>query len=193
MVSFPCAIYDYESATGPATVVVANASSPALATLLTGDLTALSRRVAVPQQVIDLAPLPARDPKRLSVFYLAFAWVFGGYIAAVALNAIRSDQRFRHTDAAIRTAGLLVFATLGGGVTSAIAVFGTHSFAEHAYEQLVGLGMLTSFAVAMSSSALISTFGSLGTALVITLFVILGTPVSDGATPIEMTGAGPWH
>jgi hypothetical protein len=47
--------------------------------------------------------------------------------------------------------------------------------------------------VATSSSALISALGSLGTALVITLFVILGTPASDGATPIEMTGAGPWH
>lgn len=45
-------------------------------------------------------------------------------------------------------------------------------------QQLMGLGTPVSFALAMASCALISALGSLGTALVIVFFVILGTPAS---------------
>jgi uncharacterized phage infection (PIP) family protein YhgE len=61
------------------------------------------------------------------------------------------------------------------------------------YWEIAGITALTTFGVSMFSSALISLFGIFGTALVIILFVILGTPASGGIVPVNLTGNGPWQ
>ena len=176
----------------PATVLVASASGQSLASSLPADFAAVSQALGTTQHTVDLAPLPAGDPRGLSIFYLAFSWVFGGYFGAVALNAVRGDRRFLRRNAATRIIGFLIFAVGGSLSTVTIATFGVHAFPSGHYWTLAGLGALTMFSVTMAASALISVLGTAGTALVIVLFVVLGTPASDGAVAIQLTGGGPW-
>ncbi len=116
-----------------------------------------------------------------------------GYLGAIALNAIRGNRPFLRRNALIRTGGFLAAAIVGSISTVTIATFGVHAFASGQYWTLFGLGVLTMFALAMATSAVISVLGSLGTPLVLVASVILGTPAADATVPIQLTGSGPWH
>ncbi len=116
-----------------------------------------------------------------------------GYLGAIALNAIRGNRPFLRRNALIRTGAFLAAAIVGSISTVTIATFGVHAFASGQYWTLFGLGVLTMFALAMATSAVISVLGSLGTPLVLVAFVILGTPAADATVPIQLTGSGPWH
>ncbi len=108
----------------PATVLVASAAGQSLASSLPTQFAALSRKLGTSQRTVDLAPLPSGDPKGLSVFYLAFSWVFGGYLGAIALNAIRGNRRFLRRNALLRTAGFLINSIVGSLITVTIATLG---------------------------------------------------------------------
>lgn len=143
--------------------------------------------------VEDVAPLKQHDPNGLGMFYLAFSFVFGGYLAAVAVNLVRAKRIFNHKSAALRIVGFALFSIITSLLISSIAVWGANIIDSNSYLPVASIGALTTFGVAMFASALISLLGVLGTALVILLFVVLGTPASGGPLPLALTGAGPWH
>lgn len=154
--------------------------------------TAASAPIVTPV-VTDIAALPAGDSSGLALFYVGFSAVFGGYLVAVALNLVRGKRVFTRRNAYIRAAGFAVFSIVTSLFVALIATHGVHAMASHDYWAIAGVVALTTFGVSMLASALISLLGIFGTALVILLFVVLGTPASGGTVPLGLTGAGPWH
>ncbi|HEV3227548.1 MAG TPA: hypothetical protein VGZ52_11960, partial [Acidimicrobiales bacterium] len=58
-------------------------------------------------RVIDVAPLPAGDPRGLTLFYLAVALIFGGYFAATVVTTLVGPRSRSHRGAAVRVGALL--------------------------------------------------------------------------------------
>lgn len=142
--------------------------------------------------VDDIAPL-ANGDGGVSLFYTAFSAVFGGYIAAVALNLVRGKRKFTKRNAIVRITGFCMTAITTGLIVAAIAVHGVDAFPANHFWIMSGILALTYFGVAAFSSALISAIGIAGTALIIVLFIILGNPASGGVVPVALTDSGPWH
>lgn len=140
----------------------------------------------------NIAPLVSGDGGA-AVFYTAFPAVFGGYIAAVALNLVRGKRKFTKQNALIRTLGFACAAIITSIGVALIAIHGVDAIPSGDFWAVSGVLAATYFGVAMFSSGLISLMGIIGTALVIVLFVILGNPASGGVVPMALTGSGPWH
>ena len=156
--------------------------------------TAQAAKLPVEQaEVRDIVSLNENDPNGLGLFYVAFSFVFGGYLAAVAINIRRGDRRFTHRNALVRSAAFGVFAFVGSLLISWIAIGGVGIFESSAFWAVVGVGTLTTLGVGLFSSALISLLGTIGTGLIILLFVVMGTPASGGPLPLALTGNGPWQ
>lgn len=175
-----------------ATVYVASAASQSLAQSIPQSLQAISTKLQTAQTVEDIAPLHEGDSRGLGMFYTAFAWVFGGYLVAAALSIVRGKRELTVVNAFIRLFGFVVFAFLGSALIGLIAVHGVDVFGAENYWQLVGIGTLTTTATALAAYAIISVIGTVGTGVVILLFVILGNPASGGVVPLPLVGDGPW-
>lgn len=144
-------------------------------------------------KINDIAPLPRGDSAGVGLFYTAFSAVFGGYLAAVALNMVRGKRKFTRQAVFVRTAGFAVFSIITSMLIALIATHGVSAIPVSDYWAIVGIGALTTFGVSMFASAIVSLIGVFGTALVILLFVIIGNPASGGPMPVAITGGGPWH
>lgn len=176
-----------------ANVIVASAASQSLAQSIPQSFQAISTKLQTGQTTTDIAPLPENDSRGLGMFYTAFTWVFGGYLAAAALSIVRGQRAFTFRNALVRLAGFVVFAFLGSAFMALIATQGVGVFSGDFYWQLVGLGTLTTTATALAACAIISAIGTVGTGVVIILFVILGNPASGGVVPLSLVGNGPWQ
>lgn len=141
----------------------------------------------------DIKPLSSNDPNGTGLFYIAFSFVFGGYLAAVALNIISVGRNFTHRNAIIRSVAFLIYGLFGGLLISTMAVYGIEILPKDSFWAVVGIGTLTTAGVGLFASSLISLLGTLGTGIVIVLFVILGTPASGGPLPLLLAGQGPWQ
>lgn len=166
----------------------------ARAQLAQNPATAQAAKAPVEQaEVRDIAALNENDPNGLGLFYVAFSFVFGGYLAAVAINIRRGDRRFTHRNALVRSAAFGVFAFVGSLLIAWMAIGGVGVFESSAFWAVVGVGTLTTLGVGLFSSALISLLGTIGTGLIILLFVVMGTPASGGPLPLALAGSGPWQ
>lgn len=202
----------YRPAVPQGAITIASANGKSLVQPLTTSLTQLdasyqqqARQAAAAQQqpgattpitaptIADLAPLPDSDKNGVSLFYLAFSAVFGGYLAAVAVNLVRGKRAFSRRLAAIRIAGFGLFSFIVSLGLGLIATHGVGAVSPDHFWTIVGITTLTTFGVSLIASVLVSLLGVLGTALVIVLFVIFGTPASGGPMPLPLTGNGPWH
>lgn len=144
-------------------------------------------------KINDIAPLPKGDSAGVALFYTAFSAVFGGYLAAVALNMVRGSRKFTRQAVLVRTASFAIFSIITSMLIALIATHGVSAIPVSDYWAIVGIGALTTFGVSMLASAIVSLIGVFGTALVILLFVIIGNPASGGPMPVAITGGGPWH
>lgn len=153
----------------------------------------LARAPISSPKVKDIAPLPEGDSQGVALFYTAFSAVFGGYLAAVALNMVRGKRKFTRQAVLVRTASFAIFAAVTGMIISLLVTHGVSAMPTENYWAIAGICALTTFGVSMLTSAIVSVVGVVGTALVILFFVILGNPASGGVMPVALTGAGPWH
>lgn len=157
------------------------------------DKTQLASQAVVAPNIHDIAPLPAGDSNGATLFYIAFSAVFGGYLAAVAVNLVRGKRDFSRRLAYIRIVGFALFSLIVSLGVGLIAVYGVDAVASDRYWTIVGIASLTTFGVSLVASSLVSLLGVFGTALVIVLFVVLGTPASGGPVPLPLTGEGLWQ
>lgn len=174
------------------TVIVASASSQSLASSIPQSLASVSASLRTDQAVVDIAELPSGDSRGLSIFYTAFAWVFGGYLAAAALGVIRGGRKFTRRNAALHILAYTIFSVVTSLAVASVAVYGVHAFAG-GFWNLVGIGILSTLATALAASVVIALIGTLGTAFVILFFVILGNPASGGTIAMPLIGDGPWQ
>lgn len=126
------------------------------------------------------APLPAADPNGLAVFYVVIAWVFGGYLGATLLGLMREKRLRTPTLAALRLAGLAIYAIVGSGL-SILLLHTAFGVLGGSWLALWGAGALIIFSAGAATAGLQAALGTLGTGIAIVLFVIIGNAASGGA------------
>lgn len=144
--------------------------------------------------VRDLAPLPASDARGLSPFYLTLTMVLGGYLGVTVLGLI-GDAKISHHVIALRRVGAMGTYALISGIVFAAAAHIAFGWPPRRLIATMGICTLISFATAAASLTLQALLGTVGTAAVILLFVVLGNPSSGGAvsyaflpTPLRQVG-----
>jgi hypothetical protein len=172
-------VYGAYDATGNR-LYVASAANRATAIALAetfNRVAAARRQPAV--AVIDVKPLPLKDPNGTAAFYAMIAWMFGGYIGATLIGLIGDPRSRSHARGAARIGALAAFSVLNGILSVILmrACFGV--FAGHVVA-LCAIGALTIFASAAATAGIQAAAGPAGTGLVILVFVILGNAASGG-------------
>jgi FHA domain-containing protein len=177
-------------------LVVADAASLQVATLLTRSFGELAARQNRPLTVTDAKPLPEGDSRGLSSFYAVIAWVFGGYLAATVLTLFAGASSRHHKRAAMRV-GALVLYSLAAGLFGAIVLDPVIGALEGHFVALALLGALLVLAVAAGTAALQSLLGIAGTAVAMIAFFMIANPAAGAAVPNELLpgfwrAVGPW-
>lgn len=168
----------YEVATNRLFVASAANVATAIALERTFQLIAAAQKRPA-ARVIDVKPLPPKDPNGTAAFYAMIAWVFGGYIAATLIGLIGSPRSTSRRRAAARVGALAGFSIVAGilSVLMLRASFGV--FSGHVIE-LCAIAALTVFSSGAATAGIQAAAGPAGTGLVILVFVILGNPASGG-------------
>jgi hypothetical protein len=161
-----------------ATLIVAPAAGPAMASSLGTAFAAAAVAFKQPLRVVTVHPLPSGDSGGTVSFLVVMALIVGGYLSATMAMAYGGGATKPGRLAALACAavlGALLVDTVAGPVIGALP---TEKFLA-----LWGLFIIVMMAVAFSSAALQSALGPAGTLIVVIVFVILGAPASGGPVP----------
>ncbi|HEU0336379.1 MAG TPA: FHA domain-containing protein [Gaiellaceae bacterium] len=177
-------------------LVVAQAASLQVATLLTRSFGELAAGQGRPLTVTDAKPLPEGDSRGLSAFYAVIAFVFGGYLAATVLTLFAGAASRHHKRAAMRVGGLVLY-SLAAGLLGAILLDPVIGALQGHFLALALLGALLVLAVAAGTAALQSVLGIAGTAVAMIVFFMVANPAAGAAVPNELLpgfwrAVGPW-
>jgi hypothetical protein len=177
-------------------LVVAEAASLQVATMLTRSFGEAAAKQGRPLTVTDAKPLPEGDSRGLSAFYAVIAWVFGGYLAATVLTLFAGASSRHHKRAAMRVGGLVLY-SLAAGLLGAVLLDPVIGALEGHFVALTLLGALLVLAVAAGTAALQSVLGIAGTAVAMVVFFMLANPSAGAAVPNELLpgfwrALGPW-
>jgi hypothetical protein len=130
-------------------------------------------------RVMDVKPLPPKDPNGTAAFYAVIAWVFGGYIGATLIGLIGSPRSRSRTRGAARIGALAGFGLVAGVLSVVLLRACFDVFTGHVIA-LCAIAALTIFASGAATAGLQAAAGPAGTGLVILVFVILGNAASGG-------------
>lgn len=177
-------------------LVVAEAASLQVATMLTRSFGELAAGQGRALTVTDAKPLPDGDSRGLSAFYAVIAWVFGGYLAATVLTLFAGAASHHHKRAAMRVGGLVLY-SLAAGLLGAVLLDPVIGALEGHFVALALLGALLVLAVAAGTAALQSLLGIAGTAMAMVVFFMIANPAAGAAVPNELLPGfwrvvGPW-
>jgi hypothetical protein len=159
---------------------VASAANRATAVALEATFNRVAAAQGLPAvRVVDVKPLPAKDPNGTAAFYSMIAWVFGGYIAATLIGLIGSPRSRSTQRAGARLGALAGYSVLAGILSVLLLRVCFDVFAGHVVA-LSAIAILTIFASGAATAGIQAALGPAGTGLVILAFVILGNPASGG-------------
>lgn len=161
-------------------VMVASAGSPAVAQTLRTLATGLGQEAGPDTQaeVVDLAALPADDPRGVGLAAGALPLVMGGLLAAALLTRlVRGTVR--------RVTGALAFAATGGLTVAAILQFWLGSL-NGSYPANAAAVALTVAATSLTILGLESLFGYAGIGIGAAVMMLIGNPLSGTSTAPEM-------
>jgi FHA domain len=172
-------------------LVVVDAASVSVAALLVDAFTRFEAGSKRPLTVTHVKELPPGDSRGLASFYIAVAWVFGGYLGATVLSSLAGTAARGRRHAGERLGVLGLYSVISGVLGYVVA--GPIIGAVHGHvPAIVGIGMLVVFATAAMTAALQALLGMAGTAVVLVVFLIVGNPSSGGPVPPELL-PGFWH
>jgi hypothetical protein len=141
-------------------------------------------------EVADVAPLGPGDPRGTTLFYLALASVFGGYLGATLVSLLLGYGAHTRLLATARVGALAVFAGFAGLVAASISD-GYGAITSH-FLAIWWIVALVVFAAAAATAALQSALGIAGTGVALAVFIILGSSSAGG--PYQLTFApGFWR
>jgi hypothetical protein len=170
----------------PPTVLTASAASPIVAQLLTqvaNGLGASQNPAPAAVRIVDVAPLPAGDPRGTGLAALALPLVLGGIaIAAAGGRVIRGIGR--------RVVGCVLTAAVAGLALAGIAHgwLGALTGSYWAESGVIALGLA---AVSICLVGLDAAFGIAGLALGAAVVMLIGNPFSGMTSAPEMLPT-PW-
>lgn len=170
-------------------LLVASAAGVSPAQALTALFSARARAGGQDLVITDIRPLPRHDAHGLGPTFLVFGWAIGGYLAGMITGRMLGMRSGSVRIFVLRLAVLAGFAAVSSAATVALVDAGMGILTAHPLA-LVGIGVLTVFAIGCLSSLLQSLFGLAGTLMSVVIVVLLGNPTSAGAqTPPEMMPA----
>jgi hypothetical protein len=166
----------------------APAAGPAAQQAVLDGLAPQLRSAVADVTVRTVHPLPRADARGLVGFYTAVGWIVAGYLGATFLGIVFGTRpSTRRT--VWRIGGLLALSVIvgfGGAVLADV-------IGDTGHVLLIGvIGMLTTAAAGIVTTALQAAFGIIGTGVAILLFVVLGNPSSGGPFPPELLPE-PWQ
>ena len=173
-------------------LLIRTAASPGTASVLTKEFTTAAAALKTPLRVRDLAPLPASDSTGISLFFLGFAWVLGGYAGATVLGVMLGGMRSPGLRQAGIRLGLLAGYAVISGLLGALLIGPVMGVVSGYSLALAGVGMLLVFAAAAATAGLQAVLGLPGTLIAIIAMVVFGDPTAGTsiATPLL---ASPWN
>jgi hypothetical protein len=178
------------------TLLVANASGPALASAVTQVVTRAEAQQGRTIVVKDVVPLAPGDAEGLSSFYLAVGWCVGGYLVA-SLLGISAGTRPANVRRGIIRLGTLLLFSLAAGLGGALIAGPILDALPGRIVALWGVGTMVVLGVGAVTMALECFFDVIGIGISVLLFVILGNPSAGGVFPPPLMppfwrAIGPW-
>ena len=135
--------------------------------------------------VTDAVPAQLGDARSLSGFYLVVGLLIGGYLVAALLSIATRARPATIRRALIRLVVLVPYAILSGLGAAIIAGPILGALTGHLLA-IAALGALIVYCAAVVTMAFQVLFGTLGVALTLILFVVLGNPSAGGAYPAPL-------
>ncbi len=178
-------------ASGPVTIVTAEAAGSSQQQAITAALTAAATALHRQARSLDVAPLPASDRAGLSVFVFELGLLLPSVIGSIGLFLLGRRLRVWW-----RITAAVFFALLAacGSVLALDAIFGALTGASAA---LIGVGFLGALTFVAFVTACQAVTGLPGTGLAALAFVVIGNAVSGGTVPFAFLPDGfrqvaPW-
>ncbi len=135
--------------------------------------------------VTDAVPAQPGDARSLSGFYLVVGLLIGGYLVAALLSIATRARPATIRRALIRLIVLVPYAVISG-LGAAIIVGPILGALNGHLLAIAALGALIVYCAAVVTMAFQALFGTLGVALTLILFVVLGNPSAGGAYPAPL-------
>ncbi|WP_043644322.1 ABC transporter permease [Nocardioides alkalitolerans] len=178
------------------TLLVASGGGSAVATAVETVLAQAESTQGRTLATTDLVPLEGGDARGLTGFYLVVGWMVGGYLVASLLGVAQGSRPATPRRAAIRLAALVPYA-VASGLGGALVVGPWLGALEGPVWLLTAIGALVVLAAAAMTVALQVLLGTVGIAVAILLFVVIGNPSAGGAIPAALLPTfwrtvGPW-
>jgi len=179
-----------------ATLILADAAGPFVSTVLT----TFTQQIASAQNLQLVIEHESRvsggDPRALTMVYLVFGWVFGGYFCATVLATLRGYSFLNRQMVLLRLLLLAGYAVCSG-IAGAVLVGPVIGAIDGHFWSMMLAGTLVVFAVAVSTMAVQILLGLVGTVVVLIAFVMIGNPSAGGVAPLEFLPSfwraiGPW-
>jgi hypothetical protein len=164
--------------TGPSgtRLFVAPAASNGAAIALTTAFTKVAAAGGQKLTVVQVHPLSAGDSVGIVPFLVVMALVVGGYLSATMATTVGGAAAIR------RHAPILaVVAVIGALATYLIAGPLLGGIPSGHFLELWGIFTLLMLAVAFAAAGLQTLFGTIGTLIVIVVFVVFGAPAAGGS------------
>lgn len=178
------------------TLLVASGGGSSVVTAVQSVLTQAEASQGRTLTTEDLVPLEGGDARGLTGFYLVVGWMVGGYLVASLLGVARGSRPATPRRAAVRLASLVPYAA-ASGLGGALVVGPWLGALDGPVWVLTGIGTLVVLAGAAMTVALQVLLGTVGIAVAILLFVVIGNPSAGGAVPAALLPTfwrtiGPW-
>jgi hypothetical protein len=170
----------------PPSLLIADAASLPVATLLQDTFTAAARAQGAPLTVHDLVPLPPTDPEGGTAFSATLSLIIAGVLGSSMLYLVTRGRALAVHLLAVMALGI------GAGLLAALAtnvVVG--AFTSH-FLAIWGVAALFVLALALPIAFFQRLLGLPGTGVGLLVFIVLGDPSSGGATAPQLL-PDPWR
>jgi hypothetical protein len=170
----------------PPSLLIADAASLPVATLLQETFTAAARAHGAPLIVHDLVPLPPTDPNGGTAFSATLSLIIAGVLGSSMLYVVTRGRALAVHLSAVIALGI------GAGLLTAVAtnvVVG--AFAGH-FLAIWGVATLFVLALALPIAFFQRLLGLAGTGVGLLAFIVVGDPSSGGATAPQLL-PDPWR
>ncbi len=170
----------------PPSLLVADAASLPVATLLQETFTAAAREQGAPLIVHDLVPLPPTDPAGGTAFSATLSLIIAGVLGSSMIYVVTQRRSLAVHLSAVLALGV------GAGLLAAVATNFVVGAFHSQFLAIWGVAALFVLALALPIAFFQRLLGLPGTGVGLLVFIVVGDPSSGGATAPQLL-PDPWR
>jgi hypothetical protein len=170
----------------PPSLLVADAASLPVATLLQETFTPAARAQGAPLMVYDLVPLPPTDPAGGTAFSATLSLIIAGVLGSSILYVVTQRRALAVHLSAVMALGI------GAGLLTAVATNVVVGAFTGQFLAIWGVAALFVLALALPIAFFQRLLGLPGTGVGLVVFIVVGDPSSGGATAPQLL-PDPWR